>query len=206
MYKKNSFEFYIRKSNNLNVAPFPREIIVQKLKLHKISLCWKNFRNEITFYFRFPFYFFSNASASWPMKAWLELRKGNKESFEEKEKRKTEEKEEMEKERISGFMGSRKRAWIPRDYRLPSPVGQVDTPGTPHPPPSKVCPLPPRLLVTSFYQHSSSKQSTQAQCIFSYQMCHFFFFFFISLLHKSITSPFFPLKLIENFFNRSSTS
>ena len=46
------------------------------------------------------------------MKARLELRKGNKESFEEKEKRKTEkeEEEEVEKERISGFMGSRKRA------------------------------------------------------------------------------------------------
>lgn len=70
---------------------------------------------------------------------------------------------EEDKERASRTATSGKRQRVPRDYRLPSPVGQVDTPGTPRSLPSEVHPLPPHLLVTSFYQYSSSKHSAQAQ-------------------------------------------
>lgn len=38
---------------------------------------------------------------------------------------------EEDGERASRTATSRKRQRVPRDYRLPSPVGQVDTPGTP---------------------------------------------------------------------------
>jgi len=77
------------------------------------------------------------------------LRRGAKKT--EKEGEDEEEERERERERKSTGASSGKRQRVPRDYRLPSPVGQVDTPGTPRPLPLEVHPLAPHLLVTSFY-------------------------------------------------------
>lgn len=61
-----------------------------------------------------------------------------------------------DEERPSRTATSGKRQRIPRDYRLPSPVGRVDTPGTPRPLPSKA---------TLFLLTSSSPLSTSIRVL-----------------------------------------
>lgn len=71
---------------------------------------------------------------------------------------------EEDKEGASRAATSRKRPRVPRDYRLPSPVGQVDTPGTPRPPSSPV-PPPPSESHPLFLLTSSSPLSTSIRVL-----------------------------------------
>jgi hypothetical protein len=76
-------------------------------------------------------------------------REGEREREREREGGRERGRKRKGKNRARASSGKRQR--VPRDYRLPSPVGQVDTPGTPRPLPLEVHPLAPHLLVTSFY-------------------------------------------------------
>lgn len=198
-YKKNSFEFYIRKNNNLNVVPSHGKLSFKIKIAQDFCILYKNFQNEITFYFRYPFISSRTPRLRDPWKL---------DSNHVRETKRVSRKRRKERRR-------RRRRWRRKEYRDSwdrererESHGTID------------CRVPwgksilqghPVLLLRRsilFLLTSSSPLSTSIRVLNSRRKrdaslltkCVIFFSF-----HKSIIDLlFFPLKLI--IFNRSSTS